>query len=151
MNRLGLALALTIGALVLNCTTAHHGNTGGDGGMLGDAHADGTCCTVTPQTFTTIAQGDVAVTNLGEFPTAPVDVSQYRELVVDAQLTSGTCFLSGGTIGFQEPGTTLFISRQGFGRARVDGPLAQVVVRTGNTGGSCSGTAHYIIAGVSLN
>ncbi len=149
MNKLGLAIAITLGALVLNCSQGPHGHSG-DGGMLGDAHADGTCCTLAPQTFTTIAQGDLPVGNNGEFPAPPVDVSAYRELVVGAVLTSGTCSPGGGTIAFQEPSTTVFISGQGLGRVRVDGPVAQLTVRTGNIGIACSGTAHYVIAGVSL-
>jgi hypothetical protein len=53
---------------------------------------------------------------------------------------------------FQEPGSSVFISTgQGTnGRVRVDGPSAKIIGYPGN-GGACTGTAHYVIAGVSLN
>src|SRR5262249_30717789 len=152
MNKLGLVFAITIGALVLNCTSTHHGNGNGDGGMLGDAHADpGACCTLTPQTFTTLAQGDFTLSSNTTLITAPVDVSQYREVVVGYQITSGNCYINSSSIGFKEPGTEVFITQQPSGRIRVDGPIAQGWFFTAFVAAGCSGTAHWVYAGVNLN
>ncbi|HUJ62010.1 MAG TPA: hypothetical protein VLX92_26070 [Kofleriaceae bacterium] len=155
-HKLGMAFAITIGAFALHCTTSHMGGGnghGGDGGMVGDARADGggggACCTVTPQTFTTIAQGDITLGSSGQWASPAVDVSQYRELVVGYTQT-GNCDAFDPAIWFQEPNTTAWIAAEGMGRVQVQGPSAQITVLTNNVN-ACTGTAHYIIAGVSLN
>jgi hypothetical protein len=149
----GLAIAITIGALALHCSSGHPGGVG-DATAADSPAGGGTCCTVTAPTFTTLMEGDVAVSasNALEvaFPGPAVDVSAYREVVFGISVTG--CNLR-VTTAFKEPSSAVFVNTgsSGTGRIRVDGPTAQSTFFASGPGSPCTGNVHYVYAGVGLN
>ena len=145
--------AIMVGAFALHCSqSAMHAGNGDGGGGITDARGDtGTCCAVQPQTFKLIGEGDVAMTYNTSFQTPTFDASQYRELIVSITSSGTGCYVGGTSLVFQEPGSSVFIStNQATGRVRVDGPTAKITGYPGNSS-ACTGTAHYVVAGVALN
>jgi len=157
---LGLVLAISIGSVTLHCTSPHSGNSSGngtpagDGGLVDGASAgtgSNTCCAAPLPAFTNIAEGNLAVSaqdSIGvEFDTPPISVGSYAELVVGIT-TAGGCNASVATE-FQEPGSSVFIyTNQTNGRIRIDGPTARLAVFANGPGVACSGSVHYVVAGV---
>jgi hypothetical protein len=163
-NRLGVILCIFIGSFCLYCGQSamtmlgnghgHRdgGSAGSTDGPIGDAMAQsgggGTCCTPPAQTFTKLAEGDLTASNGSS---SVISVGNYREIVL---YTSGSITGCSSTVlKFRADASsaygTFFELSGNASSARLQVNGAQAVINSLFSGGNCSDSIHFVVAGVS--